>query len=44
VLKDSQKIVVDPQVKGLQAYLPLSELGRTRTPPVLLSTPQPGAK
>jgi membrane protease subunit HflK len=41
VLKDSQKIIVDPTVKNLQTYLPLPELGKAKTPP---PAPQAGGK
>jgi len=43
ILKNSQKMVVDPQVKNLQAYLPLPNLGQSKTPPVLVN-PQAGGK
>jgi membrane protease subunit HflK len=43
VLKDSPKMIIDPQIKSIQGYLPLPELGK-RTPPVLLPPAAPGVK
>ena len=42
VLKNAQKVVIDPQAKGLIPYLPLPELGKVRQPaPPAASTAQP---
>ncbi len=42
VLKNAQKVVIDPQAKGLIPYLPLPELGKGRQPaPATASNAQP---
>ncbi|HEY1723462.1 MAG TPA: FtsH protease activity modulator HflK [Magnetospirillaceae bacterium] len=45
VLKNAQKVVIDPQAKGLVPYLPLPELGKPRpapaTPPAASSMAAP---
>ena len=42
VLKGAQKVVVDPEVKGVQSYIPLPELGKARAAP-LPAAPQPAS-
>ena len=44
VLKDSQKVIIDPQVKNVQSYLPLPELGRQRPAPAPMSPSALGGK
>ena len=41
VLKNSQKVIIDPEAKGLVPYLPLPELGKT--PPNRPATPSPSS-
>jgi membrane protease subunit HflK len=44
VLKDSQKLIIDPQIRSVQPYLPLPELSKSKTAPALLPPAQPGVK
>ncbi|MTJ82891.1 MAG: FtsH protease activity modulator HflK [Telmatospirillum sp.] len=44
VLKGATKVLIDPQAKGVVPYLPLPELGKTKTAPAPAAPAQGGAR